>query len=99
MKATDHGKRKRQTYFYQVDELEDYSDVDGVEGSTKRPKVVGQVSDTGLNRTRGFEDLAAENEKLQKQLDKVNEELERCQKEREKEREMMLGIIDRLTKQ
>jgi hypothetical protein len=44
-------------------------------------------------------DLAKENEKLQLLLDKANEELQRCQKEREKEREMMLGIIDRLTKQ
>jgi hypothetical protein len=44
-------------------------------------------------------DLAKENEKLQQLLDKANEELQRCQKEREKEREMMLGIIDRLTKQ
>lgn len=103
MTATDHGKRKRQlpasSSSRHADEIEGSSEIDGAESCSKKPKVIGQVSDTGPNQRRDVEDLATENERLQKQLDKAIEELERCQKEREKEREIMLGIIDRLTKQ
>jgi uncharacterized FlaG/YvyC family protein len=61
----------------------------------KKVKVAEHGSSDAQQISQREEDLAKENEKLQQLLDKANEELQRYQKERE----MMLGIIDRLTKQ
>lgn len=65
----------------------------------KKVKLVIRGSDKVEGTKPNIEDLFNEVERLQQQLDNANKALDRSQREREKEREMTLGIIDRLTKQ
>lgn len=97
--ASDHEKRKRlSSDGFNDRETNEAGGQDAIaENTPKRVKVVIQGPDEVARTTSNIEDLVKENEILQQQLDKANEDLDRCKKEREKEREMMLGIIDRLT--
>ncbi|KAE8440838.1 hypothetical protein EG329_006400 [Mollisiaceae sp. DMI_Dod_QoI] len=70
-----------------------------LENVLKRAKVVDHSTDVASSTTSREEDLVKENEKLRRQLERKSEELERHQTQCGKEREMLLGIIDRLTKQ
>lgn len=42
-------------------------------------------------------DLVEGHERLKRRLEKTNDELDRCREERARDREVMMGIIDRLT--
>jgi len=72
------------------------------QGDCSNPKKV-KVAEQGASETQQTsqreKDLGNENETLRQLLDKASEHLQRCQEEREKEQDMILKIIDRLTKQ
>jgi myosin heavy subunit len=98
--TSDHKKRKCLPSDDLIDQETNEADRQDVmaENVPKRVKVVVQGHDEMAHTTPSIEDLIKKNEILQQQLGKAREDLDRCQKEREKEREKMLGIIDQLAK-
>jgi hypothetical protein len=98
--TSDHEKRKSLSSDDFVDQETNEADRHDVmaENVNKRVKVVIQGHDEIAHTTPSIKDLIKKNEILQQQLDKASEDLDRCRKEREKEREKMLGIIDELAK-
>ncbi|KAE8448574.1 hypothetical protein EG329_008999 [Mollisiaceae sp. DMI_Dod_QoI] len=95
---TDKGKAKRK---FVDDEVEQEGN-DHNEQSTGLRMVQKNVKLDGWGSTRHEEELAQENEMLRQELKKVHEELVTCRAERDeekKERETLLGIFDRVTKQ
>jgi len=98
--ASDHEKRKHPSSDDFIDEETSEAGQQGIidENFPKRVKMGFKDNDEVAHTTPNIEELVKENETLQHQLHKTTEDLDRCRKEREKEREMMLGIIDKLTK-
>jgi hypothetical protein len=98
--TSEHGKRKSLSSDDFVDQETNEADREDVmaENVPKRVKVVIQGHDEIAHTTPSIKNLIQKNEILQQQLDKASGDLDRCRKEREKEREKMLGIIDQLTK-
>jgi len=97
------GKRRSKRVFTEetgVQEAgEEHGECSSSSGKTKKVKVAEQGSSDDQQICQREKELFNENETLQQLLDKANEALKKCQEEREKERKMLLGIIDRLTKQ
>jgi len=98
--TSEHGKRKYLPSDDLIDQETNEADRedDMAENVPKRVKVVIQGHDEIAHTTPSIKDLIQKNEILQQQLDKASGDLDRCRKEREKEREKMLGIIDKLAK-
>jgi hypothetical protein len=98
--TSEHGKRNYlpsdDSIDHEINEADRQDDM--AENVPKRVKVVIQDHDEMAHTTPSIEDLIKENEILQQQLGKAREDLGRCQKEREKEREKMLGIMEELAK-
>ena len=98
--TSEHGKRKSLSSDNFIDQETNEADRQDVmaENVPKRVKVVIQGHDEIAHTTPSIKDLIKENEILQQQLGKAREDLDRCQKEREKERDKMLGIMEELAK-
>lgn len=95
---TDKAKAKRKF----ADDEDEQEGNDHNEQSTGSRMVQKNAKLTGCGSTQREEELAQENERLLQELKKVHEELVMCQAERDeekKERETLLGIFDRVTKQ
>ncbi|KAF8851958.1 hypothetical protein BDZ45DRAFT_128783 [Acephala macrosclerotiorum] len=94
VRAKGKGRAKRSlTSSSSVGESGEEEEGTTLASSAKKAKIIEQRSSGSQQASQREEELVKENETLRQQLDRANEQSERYHQEREKERDVLLGII------